>query len=195
MQFETCSVCSVSGDLFWLLLQSWLGLEAVDRAALWALFFAWGISVIQVLLVCICTIQFACSGRWKVRCHVSGCVSSRCTGRHRTPLSTAGVLSQMMRCQVSCWDSPPPVTELVVCGRACSWVVPHNMSGSAVIFLSHCRPVPAALRRWHQGAAAGKPCGWRCRFASTREPPAGQCCQRGSLEQRPRPPAVGAAGV
>jgi hypothetical protein len=44
-------LCYVSGDLFWLLLQSWLGLEAVDRAALWALFFAWGISVIQVLLV------------------------------------------------------------------------------------------------------------------------------------------------
>jgi hypothetical protein len=31
------------------MLQSWLGLERVDRAALWALFFAWGISVIQVL--------------------------------------------------------------------------------------------------------------------------------------------------
>ena len=44
------NLCCVSGDLGWVLLQSWLGLEAVDRAALWALFFAWGISVIQVPL-------------------------------------------------------------------------------------------------------------------------------------------------
>lgn len=29
-------------------MQAWLGLEYVSRVALWALFFAWGMSVVQV---------------------------------------------------------------------------------------------------------------------------------------------------
>ncbi len=39
---------AAEGGVFCNVPQEWLGIETVNRAALWALFFGWGISVIQV---------------------------------------------------------------------------------------------------------------------------------------------------
>lgn len=132
------------------------------------------------------------SCRAQMQTALPGCVSTRCTGRRRIPLSTEGVQSQMTRCQVSCRGSCSPWQIcLSVDGSAFGTYFKGEFAASK--FLSHCRPIPATLRRWHQGAAAGRPC--RGRVGSTRQPGAGQRRHHRLAEQRPRPAAVGAAGV